>query len=122
LNCTDGAGVIQVLAQKSAGYAASAWDLPVPFPQFPVPPFPTAALPDWLRDYIEALAVATQTLPDLAGLLALTACSATVAICRRQPTRRRKQGDQQKTALRSELRKPMFAIEAEGKISPSATK
>ena len=42
------------------------------------PPFPTDALPSWLRAFVEAVADATQTPPDLAGMLAL-ATVATVA-------------------------------------------
>lgn len=35
------------------------------------PPFPTDALPGWLRAFVEAVAEATQTPPDLAGMLSL---------------------------------------------------
>jgi hypothetical protein len=42
------------------------------------PPFPTGALPGWLRNFVDAVAEATQTPPDLAGMLSL-ATVATVA-------------------------------------------
>lgn len=42
------------------------------------PAFPTDALPNWLRSFVEAVADATQTPPDLAGMLVL-ATVATVA-------------------------------------------
>jgi replicative DNA helicase len=43
-----------------------------------VPAFPVEVLPSWLGEYVAAVAVATQTPPDLAGMLAL-AVLATVA-------------------------------------------
>jgi hypothetical protein len=43
-----------------------------------VPPFPIEVLPGWLSEYVAAVATATQTPPDLAGMLAL-AVLATVA-------------------------------------------
>jgi replicative DNA helicase len=43
-----------------------------------VPAFPVEALPGWLGEYVAAVATATQTPPDLAGMLAL-AVLATVA-------------------------------------------
>jgi replicative DNA helicase len=43
-----------------------------------VPAFPVEVLPGWLGDYVAAVAAATQTPPDLAGMLAL-AVLATVA-------------------------------------------
>jgi replicative DNA helicase len=56
------------------------WAPPIPF--FGVvgngPPFPVEVLPAWLGDYVAAVATATQTPPDLAGMLAL-AVLATVA-------------------------------------------
>ncbi len=43
------------------------------------PGFPTWALTDWLRDFVEAEAEATQTPPDLAGMLVLAVLSVTSA-------------------------------------------
>jgi replicative DNA helicase len=54
------------------------WDPPTPFYAFDLPPFPTDALPRWQRDFVKAEATATQTPPDLAGMLTL---SATAAAC-----------------------------------------
>ena len=44
-----------------------------------LPEFPTHALPDVLRTWAEAESHATQTPPDLAGLLALAVCSACIS-------------------------------------------
>lgn len=44
-----------------------------------LPDFPTASLPEVLRQWVEAESHATQTPPDLAGLLALAVCSAVIA-------------------------------------------
>lgn len=58
---------------------------PPPFPEIEpfdpstLPAFPTHVLPDCLRQWVAAEAEATQTPPDLAGLLALAVCSAAVA-------------------------------------------
>ena len=55
------------------------WAPPVPFGAAgEVPAFPVEVLPGWLGDYVAAVATATQTPPDLAGMLAL-AVLATVA-------------------------------------------
>ena len=58
---------------------AAAWEPPVPFHEFCLPVFPTAALPGWLQAFVEAEATATQTPRDLAGLLALAVCAAACA-------------------------------------------
>jgi replicative DNA helicase len=42
-------------------------------PVVDLPAFPVEALPDWLASYVAAEAVATQTPPDLPGMLALAA-------------------------------------------------
>ena len=55
------------------------WEPPVPFGATgEVPAFPVEVLPGWLGEYVAAVATATQTPPDLAGMLAL-AVLATVA-------------------------------------------
>jgi replicative DNA helicase len=55
------------------------WEPPVPFGVAgEVPAFPVEVLPSWLGEYVAAVANATQTPPDLAGMLAL-AVLATVA-------------------------------------------
>jgi replicative DNA helicase len=55
------------------------WTPPIPFGVAAgVPPFPVEVLPAWLGEYVAAVATATQTPPDLAGMLAL-AVLATVA-------------------------------------------
>ena len=60
------------------------WEAPVPFESFQLPPFPVDALPGWLRRFVEGEAIATQTPPDLAAMLALAAvavaCAKKVAV------------------------------------------
>jgi replicative DNA helicase len=53
------------------------WEPPLPLGVVrDLPPFPVEVLPGWLAAYISALAEATQTPPDLAGLLALAVLAA----------------------------------------------
>lgn len=59
--------------------AMSEWDLPIPFHEFNLPEFPTEALPNWLRTFVEAEATATQTPRALAALLALSVIAAACA-------------------------------------------
>src|SRR5262249_54345738 len=47
------------------------WDLPLTFSEFHVPPFPLFTLPTWLREFVGAESVATQTPADLAAMLGL---------------------------------------------------
>jgi replicative DNA helicase len=63
----------------AAGMDGRGWAPPVPFGATAgTPAFPVEVLPGWLGDYVAAVATATQTPPDLAGMLAL-AVLATVA-------------------------------------------
>jgi replicative DNA helicase len=63
----------------AAGVDGRGWTPPIPFGVTgEVPSFPVEVLPGWLGDYVAAVATATQTPPDLAGMLAL-AVLATVA-------------------------------------------
>ena len=67
------------LANTTAGHGGRAWAPPIPFGMAgEVPAFPVEVLPSWLGEYVAAVATATQTPPDLAGMLAL-AVLATVA-------------------------------------------
>jgi replicative DNA helicase len=67
------------LAQATAGTGERGWERPIPFGAAgDVPAFPVEVLPSWLGEYVSAVATATQTPPDLAGMLAL-AVLATVA-------------------------------------------
>jgi replicative DNA helicase len=68
------------LADTTAnGIDGGGWAPPVPFGATGgTPAFPVEVLPGWLGDYVSAVATATQTPPDLAGMLAL-AVLATVA-------------------------------------------
>jgi replicative DNA helicase len=58
---------------------SDSWEAPVPFSERALPGFPTGALPDALRDFIEAEALATQTPVDLPAMLGLSVCAATLA-------------------------------------------
>jgi hypothetical protein len=63
----------------TAANGGRGWVPPIPFGATAnVPPFPVPVLPGWLGEYVAAVATATQTPPDLAGMLAL-AVLATVA-------------------------------------------
>jgi replicative DNA helicase len=55
---------------------AAAWAPPEPLTAEILPPFPTDALPAWLRTYVATLAEATQTPADLAALMSLGVLSA----------------------------------------------
>jgi replicative DNA helicase len=67
------------LADTTSTHGGRGWEPPVPFGiAGEVPAFPVEILPSWLGDYVAAVATATQTPPDLAGMLAL-AVLATVA-------------------------------------------
>ncbi|MBK9314628.1 MAG: DUF3987 domain-containing protein [Acidobacteria bacterium] len=53
--------------------------LPAPFYNFETPDFPLNAMPPWLKAFVEKLAASSQTPVDLAALLSLAVCSASVA-------------------------------------------
>ncbi|MDA3644170.1 DUF3987 domain-containing protein [Saccharopolyspora indica] len=55
------------------------WEQPVPLgSQRVLPPFPVEVLPGWLAEQVTAVAIATQTPPDLAGCVALAVLSTAV--------------------------------------------
>lgn len=66
----------QVAEVEKAMSPTEPWESPVHFGDYDLPPFPVEALPAWLRRFVEAEAEATQTPPDLAGMLALAVCAA----------------------------------------------
>jgi replicative DNA helicase len=67
------------LADTTAAHGGHGWTPPMSFGiAGEVPAFPVEVLPSWLGEYVAAVATATQTPPDLAGMLAL-AVLATVA-------------------------------------------
>ncbi|MBU1948082.1 MAG: DUF3987 domain-containing protein [Candidatus Eisenbacteria bacterium] len=55
------------------------WEHPIPLLVTNLPEFPTPALPDWVKEFVEAEATATQTPPDLAGMLTISVCAAAIA-------------------------------------------
>ena len=55
------------------------WDSVIPFHQDKLPVFPIDAFPQWLEDFIEAEAEATQTPPDMAAMMALSVLALAVA-------------------------------------------
>jgi replicative DNA helicase len=64
----------------AAGVGERGWEPPVPLGVAgAVPAFPVDVLPDWLGEYVAAVATATQTPPDLAGMLALAVLSTVAA-------------------------------------------
>ena len=67
--------VVDYLADSEASRSVdvtSDWAPPIPFPRFELSPFPVDALPGWLGEYVMATAEATQTPPELPGLLGLS--------------------------------------------------
>jgi replicative DNA helicase len=64
---------------STAAHGGQGWEPPIPFGATGnLTVFPVEILPSWLGEYVAAVATATQTPPDLAGMLAL-AVLATVA-------------------------------------------
>jgi replicative DNA helicase len=69
----------ELAATRTAAPGERRWEPPIPFGVAgDVPAFPVEVLPGWLGEYVAAVATATQTPPDLAGMLGL-AVLATVA-------------------------------------------
>jgi replicative DNA helicase len=60
---------------RSAG-SSGEWEQPLPFTDQDLPPFPVEALPPAIADFVRAESEATQTPPDLAGMLSLAAFAA----------------------------------------------
>jgi hypothetical protein len=73
--------IVTDLAEKHADEAAppSDWPPPVPLAEGNLPAFPTDALPDWLGQFVEKVATATQTPPDLPATLTLPTVAAACA-------------------------------------------
>src|SRR5215510_1701691 len=69
----------EMLAQAADVQPIDLWEPPLPFDEVQLPAFPVEALPSWLAQYIHALAHATQTPTDLAGLLGLAAVATAMA-------------------------------------------
>jgi replicative DNA helicase len=68
------------LADSAAAHGGRAWESPAPFGgSGEVPPFPFEVLPGWLGEYVAAVATATQTPPDLGGMLALAVLATVTA-------------------------------------------
>jgi hypothetical protein len=66
--------------QPQDGATPEPWDFPVPFNEVrDLPAFPIIELPDWLAVWTRETAHATQTPPDLAGILALANIGAALA-------------------------------------------
>jgi replicative DNA helicase len=68
------------LADTTTGLDGRGWAPPIPFGRTgELPPFPVEVLPSWLGEYAAAVATATQTPPDLAGMLALAVLASVAA-------------------------------------------
>jgi hypothetical protein len=64
----------------AAGVGEQGWEPPIPFGVAgELPGFPVEVLPGWLGEYVAAVATATQTPPDLAGMLALAVLASVAA-------------------------------------------
>jgi hypothetical protein len=65
--------------------ALSEWEIHVPLQEYALPDFPVGALPQWMGDFVSAVADFTQTPPDVGAMIGLaavaTACARTAAIC-----------------------------------------
>lgn len=72
---------VEALASNAPVWTPEAepWPEVIPFNRIDLPEFPTLVLPDPLYDFVKAVAHATQTPADLAGLLSLAVCSACIA-------------------------------------------
>ncbi|UAT31466.1 DUF3987 domain-containing protein [Bacillus badius] len=55
------------------------WERPILFEDYTLPPFPTNIFPDWLKNYVEAVAEATQTPKDMASMAAISVLSIAAA-------------------------------------------
>jgi replicative DNA helicase len=65
---------------RTAGLGERRWEPSIPLGVVgEVPAFPVEVLPGWLGEYVAAVATATQTPPDLAGMLALAVLAAVAA-------------------------------------------
>ena len=73
------AAELKRLSEASTTPALRPWPEIAPFDDKALPEFPTHALADWVRGWVEAESHATQTPPDLAGMLALAVCAAAIA-------------------------------------------
>jgi hypothetical protein len=69
----------ETITQASDVQPIELWERPIPFDEHQSIPFPVEVLPSWLAEYVTALAHTTQTPPDLAGLLGLTAVATAMA-------------------------------------------
>jgi hypothetical protein len=86
-----------------------AWEPPAPLgPATEAAAFPVRALPSWLADYVQAVATATQTPPDLAGMLVLSVLAAAA-------------GGLAEVAVRPDWREPLNLFAAVG-LSPGNRK
>ncbi len=66
-------------AESSQEPPPEPWPDPTPIDQHKVPPFPIEIFPTWLGRYVKAVAVATQTPPDLPGMVVLGVISLALA-------------------------------------------
>jgi hypothetical protein len=65
---------------RTAAPGERRWESPIPFGAAGnLPVFPVEVMPGWLSEYVAAVATATQTPPDLAGMLALAVLATVTA-------------------------------------------
>jgi hypothetical protein len=83
-------------ARRTSAAASEPWPIPIPFDCISVPDFPTHLLPDWQRRFVDAVALETETRPDLAALTVLTV---TAAACARRFVVEQRPGFNQPAAI-----------------------
>ncbi|MCP2242736.1 YfjI family protein [Lentzea aerocolonigenes] len=73
----SGAARVLRAVPDEPGQSGDTWEQPVPLSaaQRALPPFPVNVLPGWMADMVDAVTEFTQTPPDLAGCVALSALS-----------------------------------------------
>jgi replicative DNA helicase len=82
LSGEDGAGVAEIAGQRLSVISEAhdgGWPAPIAFSAFDLPPFPVAALPAVLADFVKAESEATQTPLDMTAMMVLAACAASLA-------------------------------------------
>lgn len=70
---------LQAAAEEEAAPAANEWPDPVSFEDHELKAFPTNALPDWMRDYVQELSEELQVPEGVVAMFLLAACASAIA-------------------------------------------
>ncbi len=73
------ADISKLILQQEDEQKLDSWEQPVPFDEYELPTFPTHIFTNWLNEYVEAVAEATQTPKDMASMAALAVLSIATA-------------------------------------------